>query len=233
MVVAVAGTTAGCDQSTKLLAGSFLDQSGPIDLAGGLLHLEFVLNRGGFLGLGGDLSPSVRWWLFTFGIGLALLLVLRMAMSRGRPAVEVVGLALILGGGIGNLLDRLLLSGAVRDFAIVGFGWLRTGVFNLADATILLGVAILLLACRMWGRGNPENSEDENEQTGIGTWTATNELPEGFRDYGAGTGSMKVVRSTTSAARSTPVGPSSKRARGGMVRDLYFVLFNRELGSKG
>ena len=86
----------------------------------------------------------LRWWVFVFGVSFALLLVLRMALSRGRPFFHVVGLALILGGGVGNLLDRIVLEGAVRDFAIVGFGWLRTGVFNLADAAVLLGIGILV-----------------------------------------------------------------------------------------
>ncbi len=144
LVAVVAGTTAGCDQSAKLIASTILEQTGPIDLAGGLLRLQFVLNHGGFLGLGGGLSPSLRWWLFTFGVSLALLVVLRMAVARERPPLQVVALALILGGGIGNLLDRLALSGAVRDFAILGIGRLRTGVFNLADAAILLGAFVLL-----------------------------------------------------------------------------------------
>ena len=142
LVAVVAGSTAGCDQSTKLLVLGVLDETGPIDLAGGVFRLQFVLNQGGFLGLGGGLSPAARWWLFTFGVSIALLLVLRMAVSRGRPFLQVVGLALVLGGGIGNLLDRIVLEGAVRDFAIVGFGSVRTGVFNLADAAVLLGVAI-------------------------------------------------------------------------------------------
>jgi signal peptidase II len=58
----------------------------------------------------------------------------------------VVGIASILGGGLSNLLDRCLYDGRVFDFLNVGIGTLRTGVFNVADMGIMLGVALLLLS---------------------------------------------------------------------------------------
>jgi signal peptidase II len=49
----------------------------------------------------------------------------------------------VIGGGISNLLDRLIQDGGVTDFLSVGFGEFRTGIFNLADVYILLGSFIL------------------------------------------------------------------------------------------
>ena len=145
LLALIAAATVGVDQSTKWLAERALGQGGSIDLAGGFVHLEFALNRGGFLGMGSGLNPTLRWWLFTVGVGLALLLVLRLALSREQPTLQVVALALVLGGGVGNLIDRVLLSGAVRDFAVVGFSGLRTGIFNLGDTAILVGAGLLLV----------------------------------------------------------------------------------------
>ena len=55
----------------------------------------------------------------------------------------LVALALILAGGIGNLIDRISNNGLVTDFINVGIGPLRTGVFNVADMAVLFGVLAL------------------------------------------------------------------------------------------
>jgi signal peptidase II len=56
-----------------------------------------------------------------------------------------MNLALLCGGGLANWLDRLLNGGAVTDFVSFGVGWLRTGIFNVADVAIMAGAALLLL----------------------------------------------------------------------------------------
>ena len=54
--------------------------------------------------------------------------------------------ALIAGGGLGNLYDRLTNTGRVVDFLMVGMGSLRTGIFNVADLAITFGVGLFVLA---------------------------------------------------------------------------------------
>jgi signal peptidase II len=56
-----------------------------------------------------------------------------------------VGLALFVAGGISNWIDRAT-NGSVVDFLNIGVGWLRTGVFNVADVAIMLGAGIFVLA---------------------------------------------------------------------------------------
>jgi signal peptidase II len=58
---------------------------------------------------------------------------------------EIAALGLIVGGGLANWLDRLLHDDAVTDYVSLGFGPLRTGIFNLADVGIVAGLLILLL----------------------------------------------------------------------------------------
>ena len=74
---------------------------------------------------------------------LALLLALTLRDSRFRVP-EVVAVAAIVGGGVGNLVDRVQL-GAVRDFFNVGIGPLRTGIFNVADMAITFGGIALIV----------------------------------------------------------------------------------------
>ena len=61
----------------------------------------------------------------------------------------LVGTAFVVAGGVSNWVDRVV-RGSVVDFMNVGVGSLRTGVFNVADVAIMVGVAALLLAHRRW-----------------------------------------------------------------------------------
>ena len=58
----------------------------------------------------------------------------------------LLAIALVIGGGLGNLIDRIVHDGRVVDFMQVGFPWLRTGVFNVADMAIMAGVGLMLFA---------------------------------------------------------------------------------------
>lgn len=59
--------------------------------------------------------------------------------------MQTVALTLIAGGGISNFIDRLLNDGRVVDFMHMGFGDLRTGIFNVADVFIMSGLALMLI----------------------------------------------------------------------------------------
>jgi signal peptidase II len=83
--------------------------------------------------------------LFELTVGILLAGLTAYALLAKRlAAAEVVATALIVGGGAGNLIDRLYL-GYVRDFANLGLGRLRTGVFNVADLAIMAGFAVLIV----------------------------------------------------------------------------------------
>ena len=116
-----------------------------LSLLGGTVRVGFVLNTGVFLSLGHALAPQTRFWLFVVGVGgvLALLVGLTLKDARFRVS-EVAAVSAIVGGGVGNLVDRVQL-GAVRDFLNLGIGPLRTGIFNLADVAITFGGITLIL----------------------------------------------------------------------------------------
>jgi len=134
------------DQLTKALFKAILTPGDVVSLFAGSFLLLPVYNHGAFLSLGAAMSESTRNAVFIFGV-LAILagLVGWVMRSRRMRTIEVIAVACIVGGGMSNLLDRCFYNGGVFDFLNVGIGYVRTGVFNVADVGIMLGVALLLL----------------------------------------------------------------------------------------
>jgi signal peptidase II len=145
VLVFVLFATIGCDQSTKAVARAYLEPGQPVRLLGGVVMLAVVENPGAMLGLGEFLPDAVRFVLFVFAIGVVLVVALGyLAFSRHLSRHVVVAGALTVAGGFGNLVDRIVQSGCVTDFVILGIGRYRTGVFNVADLAILSGIVIVV-----------------------------------------------------------------------------------------
>lgn len=136
----------GCDQVTKNIAEKQLTGLPTIHLLGDTIRLQYSRNTGAFLGLGAQLPETARFWIFTVFAGLLLVGVFGFILSTKEiNRMTVVAAALILGGGLSNLVDRALYNGAVVDFLNVGIGKLRTGIFNVADVAIMAGTGLLIL----------------------------------------------------------------------------------------
>ncbi len=136
----------GCDQVSKSAARAFLSTGVTESLFADSLRLQLVENPGSFLSLGAALPDQLRFGLFTAGVSLLVLGLLWVALfARRLGPPRFVALALVAGGGMSNLIDRLLYQGRVTDFLNVGIGSLRTGIFNLADMAILTGALLLVL----------------------------------------------------------------------------------------
>jgi signal peptidase II len=136
----------GCDQGTKSIARQVLASPDARSYLGGSVRFELTENLGAFLGLGSDLPSEIRYLVLVLITGGSLLLLLLFTVgSRDINWWQWLGLALIAGGGVANLVDRLQNNGAVIDFMQLGIGPLRTGVFNLADVAIVLGGMLVVL----------------------------------------------------------------------------------------
>jgi signal peptidase II len=133
----------GCDQTAKQMARESLSSDLPVSLLNGLVRLEYTENPGAFLSLGAGLPPDVRFLLLVVFTSILLGFVLVFLLRSVRlSTAQTAGLSLLIAGGSGNLLDRMLNDGAVVDFVSVGIGSLRTGVFNLADLAIVFGLLL-------------------------------------------------------------------------------------------
>lgn len=136
----------GCDRLTKYIAKENLPQYQVISLLHDTIRLQYAENTGAFLSFGSNIPPKARFFIFTILVGIFLfgLLVFQL-MSRQMTHLQILAMSLILGGGFGNLIDRIVHNGYVFDFLNVGIGRLRTGVFNVADMSITFGVLWFLL----------------------------------------------------------------------------------------
>ncbi len=139
----------GLDQVTKYVATQTLRGQPPHSYLYDTVHLVYALNPGGFLSLGGNLSPAVRFWVFG-SMNLLLLAgtVALLVVKWDMPRVCFLALTLVLAGGIGNLIDRAWQGGLVTDFLNLGIGPVRTGIFNVADMALTAGALLLVVACR-------------------------------------------------------------------------------------
>jgi signal peptidase II len=137
--------TVGCDQATKSMAQSHLSTAEPRSFLNGFFWLQYAENPGAFLSFGAALPDSLQHLIFTIAVStvlVALLLYTLRESSRVHGTV-LVALSLFLGGGIGNLIDRITNDGRVIDFMHMGIGNLRTGIFNVADMALMAGVVLL------------------------------------------------------------------------------------------
>jgi signal peptidase II len=139
----------GCDQVSKSAARTMLHSGVTESLFSDSLRLQLTQNPGSFLSLGASLPEQLRFTLFTAAVAVILVgLVCAALFARRLSTARFVALALVAGGGISNLIDRLLYDGRVTDFLNVGIGSLRTGIFNLADMAILTGALLLVVRMR-------------------------------------------------------------------------------------
>jgi signal peptidase II len=149
LVALVLISCVGCDQMAKSAARHYLPGTGVHSFLSDTFRLEYAQNPGAFLSLGESLSPALRFDGFILGVGAFVLGLLAWALTSGRLTwLQRVALAAIGAGGGSNLIDRLRFDGTVTDFLNLGWGSLRTGIFNLADATLMLGAVVLLISSR-------------------------------------------------------------------------------------
>lgn len=136
----VAAVAVGLDQLSKwAIVQHFLDSPTPyLNLIGDFLRLTYATNTGMAFGLfpGGTLVLAL--------IGLAVLPVLIWVLARAKTAPLVrLAVSLMLGGAIGNLIDRLR-DGRVVDFIDVGVGQTRFWTFNVADSCFVVGTILVV-----------------------------------------------------------------------------------------
>ncbi len=133
-----------CDQATKVVAREHLANTDGHSFLGGFLSLQFAENPGAFLSMGANFDETTRFWIFTVVVGIVLTIAGYMLIKKPMDWITTIGLTLLIGGGIGNLIDRAM-KGTVTDFLLIDFGFARTGIFNVADMVIMVGFGLLLI----------------------------------------------------------------------------------------
>lgn len=144
LLIGIAGLVLILDQLTKRWAAGHLAGREPISVLGELVRLTFTRNSGVAFGLGSGLPFPYA----VFSILAAFVILYLFLRHPAHSLPRQVSLALILGGALGNLVDRLA-TGQVVDFILVGWRRWYWPVFNLADSAVTVGVVLFGLT---WAR---------------------------------------------------------------------------------
>jgi signal peptidase II len=156
LLLSVAAAVVTLDVASKLLAVRHLTDREPIEMLGGLLTLRLVRNPGAAFGMAQGLTI-----VLTAIAVVVVVVILRMA-RRLHSAWWAVALGLVLGGAVGNLIDRLFRAPAPGRGHVVDFLELpRWPVFNLADSAIVVAGALMVL---LSARGVPHDRAPEAPQ---------------------------------------------------------------------
>lgn len=142
MLVVIGGIIVTVDQLTKFFIIAYLPLHDTIPVISGLFNIIHIKNPGGAFGLLANLSPGMRTLIFLFISSLAVGLILYFYFKA--PANHTwlaVGFAMIFGGAVGNLIDRIRF-GVVTDFLDFYISEYHWPAFNVADSAITVGIGI-------------------------------------------------------------------------------------------
>ena len=139
----LSGLVLALDQLTKQAAMHLLLERQAESVFPGF-NLTLVFNPGAAFSFLGGASGWQRWFLSLVGLGVSAVLVVLLRNARPCPKRLAAGYALVLGGALGNVIDRLYL-GAVVDFVDIYYGRYHWPAFNVADSAICVGAFLLAL----------------------------------------------------------------------------------------
>ena len=145
LTIGVAGLNYSLDRMTKALAVAELKGAEVISLLSGTVRISYIENDGAFLSLGSGWPPALKYAVFLVIPAMCCLYGIIYCCVREKDKIRITLLASIIGGGLGNLIDRLLNDFRVVDFLNFGVGRLRTGILNVADLSVTLGVIALVV----------------------------------------------------------------------------------------
>jgi signal peptidase II len=141
----ISGMVVLLDQLSKLLVLRYIPLHQSIYVIPGFFSLTHVHNPGGAFGFMAHDSSPLRYWLFLGAAFFALVMILYFYhKTPDSHAVFGAALAMIFGGAVGNLIDRLRF-GEVIDFLDVYLGYLHWPTFNIADSAVTIGVTIFVI----------------------------------------------------------------------------------------
>jgi len=145
LIFAILLSNVGCDQISKSIVRNNVDYYENIELINNHFTLTKVENSGAFLSLGTSLPAPVKIIVLNILPLLALLAgIVFLLVKSNLPRITVIGLSFIIGGGLGNIYDRIMF-GSVTDFFHMNFVIFQTGIFNMADVSIMVGMFLIIV----------------------------------------------------------------------------------------
>ena len=135
------------DQISKIWVRNNFDSYIENSIIGDVFTLIKVENTGAFLGMGSELSETLRiLLLIVLPIIVLISITIYTYIEKTLDKISIIGFSLIIGGGIGNIFDRIV-YGSVTDFLYLDFGGIfKTGIFNIADLSVTTGMILILIS---------------------------------------------------------------------------------------
>lgn len=129
------------DQATKLLVINFLDREEPLEIIPNVFRFTYVENRGAAFGMLDD-----KRWVFMIISTIAIIgLLIYLLKFSGNNKLLNIGLSLVIGGGIGNMIDRVAYGYVVDFLDFCAFPKVWMWVFNVADSCVCIGAGLIAL----------------------------------------------------------------------------------------
>jgi signal peptidase II len=144
IIVVILSSNIGCDQISKRIVRESIGYNEVVSLFRDYFILTKVENTGAFLSLGSSMPEPLKILILTFlPLVVLTLVVIFLLTNKNLSTTSVAGICFVVGGGIGNIYDRLV-YGSVTDFLHIDLGLFRTGIFNMADVSIFIGILTVL-----------------------------------------------------------------------------------------
>lgn len=144
--LALAALVVVLDQASKLAVLRLIEPYQTIPVIPGF-NLTLAFNRGASFSFLADAGGWQRWLFSAISVAASVVIVVLLRRTAPDDRLNASGLSLVLGGAVGNLIDRLWL-GHVVDFFDVYYGTAHWPAFNVADSAITVGAALLILGMR-------------------------------------------------------------------------------------
>ena len=144
LILLVITANIGCDQFSKKIVKRSVLPYETIRVLNDHLTVTRVENSGAFLSAGDSMSKTSKQIFLTLIPIIAMILGLVYLFLKPVSGNMLIGLCFVIGGGLGNLFDRIM-HGSVTDFLFVKVGIFETGIFNLADVSIMTGMLLIFL----------------------------------------------------------------------------------------
>lgn len=144
LIIMILISNISCDQISKNIVRQNIETSTQINVISNYLVLTKVENTGAFLGLGN----SIPRWMYKILMIILPLIVIGYALyflfkRNNLPNLLSIGISFVIGGGIGNIYDRIL-YGSVTDFLYFDFVLFHTGIVNMADISVTIGFFMIM-----------------------------------------------------------------------------------------
>jgi signal peptidase II len=129
------------DQLTKWLAVIFLKGSAPAIIIKNVFRFTYLENRGAAFGMLAD----HRWIFLVISTVAIIAIIIYMLKFKPKSKLEIIAIAFMAGGGIGNMIDRIALGYVIDFIDFYAFPEVWSYIFNVADSFVCVGAGLLIL----------------------------------------------------------------------------------------